>query len=224
MTRHFLIASSIALFTALGVIHQARAQDAAAEQPLAIAPAPVPSAKRLAPAPRVKASPPPAVAQLVTQPATGAGAQLPNGASSINETYGDWTVDCRIAEGQKLCVLSQAQGNKETGQRTFAIELRTPKDGKTEGTILMPFGLKLDSGALLKLDDKDLGQGLRFSTCVPQGCLLPVSFPTIVTDAMKKAKTLVVASLNQGSGQAVTFNIALDGFAAALDRATVLGK
>lgn len=45
----------------------------------------------------------------------------------------------------------------------------------------MPFGLKLEAGAILKLDDKDLGQGVRFSTCVPQGCLLPVSFPSVAT-------------------------------------------
>ncbi len=153
-----------------------------------------------------------------------AAAQLPNGASSINETYADWTVDCRIAESQKLCVLSQAQGNNQTGQRSFAIELRTPKEGKTEGTILMPFGLKLDAGAILKLDDNNLGQGLRFSTCVPQGCLLPVSFPTVATDAMKTGKTLTVASLNLANGEAVTFNVSLNGFAAALDRAVQLGS
>jgi invasion protein IalB len=164
------------------------------------------------------------MAQVAAQPVPAGGVQLPNGASSINETYGDWTVDCRIADGQKVCVFSQAQGNKQTGQRTFAIELRMPKDGKTDGTILMPFGLKLDSGAILKLDDKDLGKGLRFSTCVPQGCLLPVSFPTVATDAMRKGKTLVVASLNLSNAQAVSFNISLNGFAAALDRVMQLGK
>ncbi len=153
-----------------------------------------------------------------------AAAQLPNGASSINETYTDWTVDCRVVESQKLCVLSQAQGNNQTGQRSFAIELRMPKEGKTEGTILMPFGLKLEAGAILKLDDKNLGQGLRFSTCVPQGCLLPVSFPTVATDAMKIGKTLAVASLNLANGEAVTFNVSLNGFAAALDRAVQLGS
>lgn len=152
------------------------------------------------------------------------GPQLPNGASSINETYGDWTVDCRIADGQKRCVLSQAQGNKQTGERIFAIELRTPRDGKTEGTILMPFGVNLDSGAILKLDDKDLGKGLRFSTCVPQGCLLPVSFPTVATDAMRKSTKLVVASLNLSNGEAVTFNVSLNGFNAALDRISQLGR
>lgn len=158
----------------------------------------------------------------VTQPQPSA--LLPNGALSVNEAYGDWTVDCRIADSQKRCVLSQAQGNGQTGERVFAIELRTPRDGKTEGTILMPFGVNLDSGAILKLDDKDLGKGLRFSTCVPQGCLLPVSFPTVATDAMRKASKLTVASLNLSSGEAITFNISLNGFSSALDRINQLGR
>jgi len=129
--------------------------------------------------------------QAVTQPKPSA--QLPNGATSINESFEDWTVGCRIADGQKVCLLSQVQVSKQTGQRVFAIELQAPQGGKTDGTILMPFGVNLDSGAILKLDDKDLGKGLRFSTCLPQGCLLPVSFPTVASDAMRKGKKLVVA-------------------------------
>jgi invasion protein IalB len=149
---------------------------------------------------------------------------LPNGATSINETYGDWTVDCRITDRQKVCLLSQAQGNSQTGQRIYAIELRPPKDGKTEGTILMPFGLNLDAGALLKLDDRDLGKGLRFSTCVPQGCLLPVSFPSVATEAMRKSAKLIVATLNLSSGEAVTFSVSLNGFSGALDRMIQLAR
>lgn len=87
----------------------------------------------------------------------------------------------------------------------------------------MPFGLALDTGALMKFDDRDLRQGLRFSTCVPQGCLLPVSFPATTTDAMKSAKTLTIASLNIASGQPVTFNVSLNGLAAALERIIELG-
>lgn len=149
---------------------------------------------------------------------------LPNGAASVNETYGDWTVDCRLVDRRKQCLLSQAQGNKETGRRVYAIELNPPAGGKTEGTILMPFGLNLDAGAVLKLDDKDLGKGLRFSTCVPQGCLLPVSFPAAAVDAMRKGEKLVVASLNLSSNEPVTFNISLNGFGPALARATELAK
>ncbi len=150
--------------------------------------------------------------------------QLPNGASSINETYGDWVVDCRLAEGQKQCLLLQTQGNSQTRQRVFEIQLRPPKDGKTEGTILMPFGLKLDSGAILTLDDKDLGQPLRFSTCLPQGCLMPVSFPTAIIDSMKKGKTLAIASLNLSNGEVVAFKVSLEGFATATARVVELSK
>lgn len=164
-----------------------------------------------------------AQAPTVQQPAAPT-ATLPNAATSINETYDDWTVDCRIVDRQKICLLTQAQGNSQTGQRIYAIELRPPADGKTEGTIFMPFGLNLDSGAILKLDDRDLGKGLRFSTCVPQGCLLPVSFPTVATDAIRKGAKLVVASLNVSSGEVVTFNVSLNGFGAALDRMIQLAR
>jgi invasion protein IalB len=120
---------------------------------------------------------------------------LPNGANAINEVYGAWTVDCRVTDGQKRCILIQAQGNNRTGQRVFAFELQTPKDGRSNGTIFMPFGLNLEAGASLKLDDKEVGQGLRFSTCGSQGCLLPVSFPSATLEAVKKGSTLTVTSL-----------------------------
>jgi invasion protein IalB len=204
------------------------AQDAPANQPQQLSPAPakpkhvVKSAAARAPS---RSGPAQDSAQIaVGQPASGQAAPLPNGASSITERYGDWTVDCHIDNGQKVCLTSQAQGNRQTGQRSFAIELRTPRDGKTEGAILMPFGLKLENGAILKLDDKNLGTGLRFSTCVPEGCLLPVSFPTVATDAMKTAKTLSVAALNLSNNDVVNFNVSLDGFGAAFARVADLGK
>jgi invasion protein IalB len=96
-------------------------------------------------------------------------------------------------------------------------------NGTTEGTMLMPFGLRLDAGVTLTLDGEDLGSALRFSTCVPQGCLLPVSFPAITVDAMKKSKTLTVAAPDLGSGDVVSFEIALEGFATAIARMSELG-
>ncbi|NOJ43680.1 invasion associated locus B family protein [Bradyrhizobium australiense] len=148
---------------------------------------------------------------------------LPNGASAISETYGDWTLNCSTDKGAKVCTLSQAQVSKE-GQRGFAIELRIAKDGASEGTILMPFGLKLEAGVILKLDDRDLGEGLRFSTCVAQGCLLPVTFPTAGMNAIRNAKAFAVAALSVSNGQSLTFNVSLNGFAIAVDRAIQLAS
>ncbi|QIG93577.2 invasion associated locus B family protein [Bradyrhizobium sp. 6(2017)] len=147
--------------------------------------------------------------------------QLPKGASAISETYGDWIVKCLLDGGAKLCTLGQTQLSKETNQQIFAIEL-IPRDGKAEGNILMPFGLTLDTGAVVKLDGRDLEQ-TRFSTCTAQGCLLPVSFPTAVTDTISKAKTLTIAAQNINGGQAVVFNVPLNGFGAALERTIQLG-
>lgn len=150
---------------------------------------------------------------------------LPNGASSINETYGDWSVACSIADGRKICVMSQEQGDSKTGQRIFAVELQSPKDGKTDGVLLMPFGLKLDDGVKLKIDEQNLGQGARFSTCYPQGCIVPVSFPTVATEAMKKGTSLIVTATNvAGGGEIPTFKVSLNGFTAAMNRGAELAK
>ncbi|OMH99706.1 hypothetical protein BSN85_35835 [Bradyrhizobium brasilense] len=68
---------------------------------------------------------------------------FPRALSAISETYGDWIVKCQLDGGAKLCTLGQTQFAKETNQQIFAIEL-IPRDGKAEGNILMPFGLKFD--------------------------------------------------------------------------------
>ena len=78
-------------------------------------------------------------------------------------------------------------------------------------------------GAVVKLDGKDLEQ-TRFSTCTAQRCLLPVSFPTAVTDTMSRAKTMTVAAQNLNTGQAVVFTVPLNGFAAALERTIQLAS
>jgi invasion protein IalB len=145
-----------------------------------------------------------------------------NGAVTVTETYGVWTLNCGTDNKTKFCTVMQAQINRETGQRAFAIELRAPRNGTTEGTILMPFGLKLDTGVVLRLDDKDVAQGLHFSTCLAQGCLVPVSFPSASIDTIRRAKTLTVGALSIDNDQSVTFSVVLDGFAAAIDRAIQL--
>lgn len=149
---------------------------------------------------------------------------LPGGASSLQETHGAWTVSCRIVEGRKACSVSQVRSNQQTGQRSFAIELQPPRDGKIEGVLVMPFGLALGQGVKLTLDEKPLGQTTPFSTCFPNGCLAPVSFPATAADAMKKAKTMAVTAMPFDRIEPAVFAITLDGFAQALGRVTELAK
>lgn len=163
-------------------------------------------------------------APALAQSAKAAGETLPGGASSIQETYGAWSVSCRLAEGRKVCSFSQVRGNQQTGQRSFAIELRAPSDGKTDGVLVLPFGLALAAGVKLTLDEKPLGQPVPFTTCVPDGCIAPVSFPTVATDAMKKAKEMAIIVTPSNNPEPITFSVALDGFAAAQARIGELAK
>jgi invasion protein IalB len=121
----------------------------------------------------------------------------------------------------------QSQGDSKTGRRKFGFELSAPKDGRAEGVILMPFGLAIDPGVTFKLDEQALGKGAPYSTCTNDGCLVPISFPTLATDGMRNAKTLIVTGQKSndraGGTEAATINVPLAGFAQAFDRAIALG-
>lgn len=71
----------------------------------------------------------------------------------------------------------------------------------------------------LPADGYGIGEGLRFSTCMAQGCLLPVSFPSAGMEAIRHARTFTVGALNVSNNQLLTIGISLNGFAVALDRA-----
>jgi len=140
----------------------------------------------------------------------------PKSTAPVSETFQDWVVNCVTINESKFCTASQALTNKGTGQRVFAIELRRSKDGSTEGTILMPLGLKLDAGVVIKVDNEE--QKLHFSTCLTQGCLVAVTLPTSATDAIQKAKTFTVSAQTLNDNRVITFDVSLNGFAAALER------
>ncbi|SEP27059.1 Invasion protein IalB, involved in pathogenesis [Methylobacterium sp. ap11] len=181
----------------------------AAEAPHKAAPKPVRRpAPKPAPAPKAEAAPP-----VVAAP-VGA---WPNGASAVSEVYGDWTISCTRENEKRQCQLSQAQGVAQTGQRRFSIELNPPQDGRSNGLLLMPLGLSIEPGVTFKLDDATLGKGAPYTSCVQAGCIVPISFPTVATDAMKTAVNLRVTG-TKPNGEADTITVPLAGFAAALAR------
>lgn len=158
-----------------------------------------------------------AQAQTGGQPAA---SSLPGGASSLNETYEDWRVACVHDRAAKRCVLSQAQARQD-GQRVLAIELNAPSGNTVSGTLVMPFGLALDAGVIFQVDDKPAMQPVRFRTCVPAGCLIPVTFdaPTLVE---LRAGTALKLKATADGGAAAPFSISLQGFGTALDRVGAL--
>lgn len=149
-------------------------------------------------------------------------ASLPGGASALNETYRDWRVTCAQQGGLKRCVISQSQA-QQNGQRVLAVELNAPSGNLVTGTLILPFGLALDSGIALQIDDKPSAQPLRLRTCLPGGCIVNLSFDAPMLAALRTGSTLKIKATADGGAEA-PFSISLQGFATALDRIAVLSR
>lgn len=153
---------------------------------------------------------------------SGAASSLPGGASSLNETYKDWRVACVQQGTAKRCVLSQVQA-QQNGQRVLAIELNTPGGKLISGTLVLPFGLALDSGVTFQIDEKPEMQPVRFRTCMPGGCLVSIAFDAPTLAALRAGTALKINAVADG-GAAAPFSISLQGFATALDRVAALSR
>lgn len=167
-----------------------------------------------------------AVAHALGAPAAAQSGGLPGGASSLNETHGDWTVICAVVEAETRCLVSQNQTDGQSGQRVLTLELVPAADGGAEGVLVLPFGLALAAGAGLAVDEKPLAEAaLPFSTCLPIGCLVPLDLGQEQLAALKTGEALAVATQANDGGRPVDFSISLKGFTSALERAAgLLGR
>ncbi|MCZ4094706.1 invasion associated locus B family protein [Sinorhizobium psoraleae] len=156
------------------------------------------------------------IAPAAAQEAT---SKLPGGASSLQETYEAWSLSCQ-GTPQTVCAISQQQV-QQNGQRVLAIELKREADGALTGTLVLPFGLLLDAGAALQIDEEQSRTSLRFSTCLPAGCLVPLSFDGKTVAALRTGNALKI-NVQGVDKKEVGLSVALKGLAAALDRLEVL--
>ncbi len=148
-----------------------------------------------------------------------AATSLPSGASSLTETFVNWTVSCRVVTKDEAknvaCSMTQQQVD-EKGQRALTAELAPVKNGVAGGFIL-PFGLNLSAGATFQIDESKTEIKSPFSTCLPAGCIVPVNFDAAQTDAVNKGKVLFIRT-KALDGQEFKFNVPLEGFSAAVKR------
>ncbi|WP_116653796.1 invasion associated locus B family protein [Pelagibacterium sediminicola] len=149
---------------------------------------------------------------------------LPGGATSLNETHGDWLVTCAAQENIVGCTVSQVQVNNQNRQRVLTVELRATERGNSaEGILVLPFGLALDNGVVLSIDQGTAMPALGFSTCLPAGCLVPLILDQAALTAMRAGTMLKAKAVANGNSQEVDFSISLSGFTSALARAVELG-
>ena len=146
---------------------------------------------------------------------------LPGGASTLTETFEDWTVACSSGNSSTQCVVSQTHAQKN-GQRVLDIRMSPVAD--TDGnnaSLTLPFGLEFSRGVTVQLDDGKPGKPFSFKTCLPGGCLVPLSLDKTMTDAMRKGTALKLTATSI-QNTAVPLIVSLKGFGAALDRASTL--
>ncbi|HWA42608.1 MAG TPA: invasion associated locus B family protein [Hypericibacter adhaerens] len=164
------------------------------------------------------------IAQAAEAPADSGAGLLPGGATSLTETYGDWVVACAQPQGIKRCTLSQQQTDKASKQRLLAVELMAMAGDKAEGMLILPFGLLLDPGIALQIDEAAPGPARHFRTCLPAGCFVPLALDAKMIDALRKGKLLKVNATAAADGKPIAFGISLAGFGGAFARTVKLAQ
>lgn len=151
---------------------------------------------------------------------------LPGGATSLQESHGDWSVVCAVqAQGEKkvkLCALTQQQLDPNSRQRVLTVELR-PSGNAVEGVMILPFGLDLAKGVQLQIDEQPSASPLAFRTCLPAGCVVDVNFDEKTLSTLAGGTTLRLNVMADG-GKETQLSVSLNGFAAAVDRTRALLK
>lgn len=150
---------------------------------------------------------------------------LPNGATSLNETYGMWTVSCGIQDGVKNCGLLRQEVNAQN-QPVITMNVTTNTDGDVSGILVMPFGILVSKPIHLQVDDSKIVVETAVRTCMPAGCVVPVAFNKAASAALRAGKQLKITAISAGPGEPAIDNlfVQLDGFGGALDRLVALKK
>lgn len=152
-------------------------------------------------------------------------AALPNGASSLTETYGLWTVNCAVQNGEKVCALLRQEVNNQN-QPVISMNVSINNDGVVSGVLIVPFGILVSKPVELKVDDTKVVIETSVRTCMPAGCIVPIAFDKNAIAGLRSGKQLNLKATSAGNNEQVLDNlfIQLDGFGAALDRLIALKK
>ncbi|WP_455475841.1 invasion associated locus B family protein [Bartonella sp. B17] len=156
------------------------------------------------------------------KPAT---ATLPNGASSLTETYGLWSVNCGMQDGKKVCFIHRQEVNDQN-RVVVAMTIILDADNNVSGSLTVPFGMLVSKPVRLQVDEGKATIETAIRTCFPSGCMVPIAFDKNFVAALRAGKKLKLAMTISAPGEP-PFNdlfVQLNGFSNALNRLTALQK
>ncbi|WP_455482195.1 invasion associated locus B family protein [Bartonella sp. B35(2025)] len=152
-------------------------------------------------------------------------AMLPNGASSLTETYGLWSINCGIQDGKKICFMNRQEVNDQN-RVILAMNIVLNTDGVVSGNLTVPFGILVSKPVRLQVDEGKAVIETGIRTCMPSGCIVPIVFDKNSIAALRTGKHLKLAMTVAAPGEP-TINdlfVQLNGFSNALNRLTALQK
>jgi invasion protein IalB len=154
-----------------------------------------------------------------SQPST-----LPGAANILREAYQDWRIDCAVVDNAKHCSIGHVQ-TQSNGQQVLAIELQQSSENGLSGILVMPFGFNLDDGAMPKIEGSpSILPVLHFSTCLPAGCLMPITFSADDVASLRAGSALSITAIPAETSQPMTLKISLKGLEQAIDRLAQLQR
>jgi invasion protein IalB len=126
-----------------------------------------------------------------------------------------WTKRCE--KDNKYCEIYQRIRTKETGQRLIELALGYKKEdtSKVNLVAILPLGVKLEPGVVLKLTGLDQFK-LPFKSCDQNGCTAAAVLPDSIFTALKKQNDFGVFVID-AVGKTVHIRITLAGFKQALE-------
>ena len=71
---------------------------------------------------------------------------------------------------------------------------------------------------MFRIDNNPAGKPSRFRTCMPTGCIVPLTFTDATTKVLRKGKVLSLGAFASDTEKDITFPVSLKGFEASLNR------
>jgi invasion protein IalB len=137
---------------------------------------------------------------------------------AIRSMHGEWKVRCDTPPGarREQCMLTQSATTEDHPRAQLRVLVLKTADFKSRlMQIVVPLGVQIGAGLLVKIDDTEIGRA-GFVRCLPIGCIAEV----VLDDAMlQKWRSGQRASFTLATGeQTIGFAIPLTGFGEGYDK------
>lgn len=129
-----------------------------------------------------------------------------------------WTTGCKGTGEAEICDTVQSLVDEANGKEVIRVAIAKQKStGKIGLLVKVPLGVRLDTGALVKIDG-DQAKGIEnivFSRCLPEGCIGEKPLVAANMENLKKATKLELVFLDL-EGKPIVINVVPTGLGTAL--------